>query len=320
MIDDGDIEIINEEENNNNNAGIIYNHIQRLPRTPRSPILPNLFVFPEHMTRRNRNARPSRPTRPLISSRFRHNMRTLAATLRRYEFEDNYYPPGLSSLPQVAEESPEEGYEQIEDRIERENMRAHRSVLTQLIINPECQMFASFTSRAQSFLSYPMRFSGEMTIELLAQCCIFATGNDADVCCASCNTTFSGLSEDDNRRTLAIRHINANVECNYLKRFIYEGDETPGTALVRLMREEREYREQEERQQQQVAVGAAGENDEEGHADKRTLCPVCKFNGIQSLNVPCGHGFCNDCLMRIPDSRCSYCRSEVQASYRIHFY
>lgn len=269
---------------------------------PRSPS-PELFAF---------RVRHGRNVRPFISRRFRANMRTLAASIRRNDFEDNY-PPALSSLPQIEEEMPEVFDEQEEEE------RVRQSVLTQLIISPECQMFASFTSRAQSFLSYPMQFSGELTIELLAQCCIYATGNGVELCCASCNTKFSGISEDDNRRVLAIRHIDENVECKYLQHFIYEANETPGTALVRLMREERDFREGEERRQQQQQQQQQ-EGDDEGHNDRRTQCPICKFSSIESLNVPCGHGFCNDCLMRVTDNRCSFCRSEVQASYRIHFY
>jgi hypothetical protein len=53
----------------------------------------------------------------------------------------------------------------------------------------------------------------------------------------------------------------------------------------------------------------------------RGICPICMENEVEIANVPCGHLFCQLCLLGRPggDVKCSMCRQTVQTSMRVYF-
>lgn len=48
------------------------------------------------------------------------------------------------------------------------------------------------------------------------------------------------------------------------------------------------------------------------------LCPVCLQDDVQQYVVPCGHTFCNKCLMRDPP-RCYVCRAQLAGKHNLFF-
>uniref|UniRef100_A0A6C0LID5 RING-type domain-containing protein n=1 Tax=viral metagenome TaxID=1070528 RepID=A0A6C0LID5_9ZZZZ len=48
----------------------------------------------------------------------------------------------------------------------------------------------------------------------------------------------------------------------------------------------------------------------------KTICPICTENDLSICCIPCGHTYCNNCI--INTTNCHICRTEIMQTNKIY--